>query len=73
MDLIKNLLIFCLFLLLGIGRVMYSILEHNFQIREDDEQRCYFTLPATVAPLKCSVLPLSNNTEFEPFTKKICK
>lgn len=55
----------------GIGRVMYSILEHNFQIREDDEQRCYFTLPATVAPLKCSVLPLSNNTEFEPFTKKI--
>ena len=23
----------------GIGRVMYSIFEHNFKTREDDEQR----------------------------------
>lgn len=57
----------------GIGRIMYSILEHQFKMREGDEQRCYFSLPPVVAPLKCSVLPLSGNPEFIPFTKKICK
>lgn len=57
----------------GIGRIMYSLLEHRFQMRDGDEQRCYFSLPSTVAPLKCSVLPLSNNQDFAPFIKKICK
>jgi glycyl-tRNA synthetase len=56
----------------GIGRIMYSLLEHNFRMRDGDEQRCYFSLPPYVAPLKCSVLPLSNNPDFVPFTKKIC-
>ena len=23
----------------GVGRIMYALLEHNFQIREGDEQR----------------------------------
>jgi len=50
----------------GIGRIMYSIFEHNFKIREGDEQRTYFSLPPLIAPLKCSVLPLSNNAEFSP-------
>lgn len=57
----------------GIGRIMYSIFEHNFKQRENDEQRTYLSLPAIVAPLKCSVLPLSGNIEFVPFIKKICK
>lgn len=56
----------------GIGRIMYAIFEHNFKTRENDEQRTYFSLPATVAPLKCSVLPLSANTEFQPFVKQLC-
>ncbi|XP_038111183.1 glycine--tRNA ligase [Culex quinquefasciatus] len=55
----------------GVGRIMYSLLEHSFQMREGDEQRCYFSLPPVVAPLKCSVLPLSNNADFTPFVKKI--
>ncbi|CAG9858491.1 unnamed protein product [Phyllotreta striolata] len=55
----------------GVGRVMYSIFEHNFKQRENDEQRTYISLPAIVAPLKCSVLPLSSNQEFVPFIKKI--
>lgn len=55
----------------GIGRIMYSLLEHSFRMREGDEQRSYFSLPPVVAPLKCSVLPLSNNAEFAPFVKKI--
>uniref|UniRef100_A0A1A9UM21 Glycine--tRNA ligase n=1 Tax=Glossina austeni TaxID=7395 RepID=A0A1A9UM21_GLOAU len=55
----------------GIGRIMYALLEQNFQCRDGDEQRCYFTLPSVVAPLKCSILPLSNNAEFQPFIRKL--
>ncbi|XP_053715326.1 glycine--tRNA ligase-like [Synchiropus splendidus] len=55
----------------GIGRIMYTIFEHTFHIREGDEQRTYFSFPATVAPYKCSVLPLSQNQEFAPFVKEL--
>lgn len=55
----------------GIGRIMYSLLEHSFRAREGDEQRNYFSLPSSVAPLKCSVLPLSNNPDFTPYIKRI--
>ncbi|XP_034056351.1 glycine--tRNA ligase-like [Gymnodraco acuticeps] len=55
----------------GIGRVMYSIFEHTFQVRKGDDQRTYFSFPVTVAPYKCSVLPLSQNQEFVPFVKQL--
>lgn len=55
----------------GIGRIMYSVLEHNFQGREGDEQRNWLSLPPMVAPVKCSVLPLSKNPEFQPFVKQL--
>ncbi|XP_055919834.1 glycine--tRNA ligase [Eupeodes corollae] len=55
----------------GIGRILYSLLEQNFKCREADEQRCYFSLPAVVAPLKCCILPLSNNAEFMPFINQL--
>ncbi|XP_071811964.1 glycine--tRNA ligase-like [Apostichopus japonicus] len=57
----------------GLGRIMYSLLEHNFRVREGDEQRTYFTLPQAIAPYKCSVLPLSNNKEFDPFVKQLVR
>ncbi|OWR50141.1 glycine-tRNA ligase [Danaus plexippus plexippus] len=55
----------------GIGRILYSVLEHNFKMREGDEQRTYFSLPASVAPMKCAVLPLSGNTEFTQFVREL--
>ncbi|XP_055332504.1 glycine--tRNA ligase-like [Paramacrobiotus metropolitanus] len=55
----------------GIGRIMYSVMEHTFHIREGDEQRTYFSLPPVIAPFKCSVLPLSGNQEFQPFVKQL--
>lgn len=55
----------------GIGRIMYAVFEHSFRVREGDEQRTYFALPAAVAPLKCSVLPLSNNPDFTKFVQQI--
>jgi len=57
----------------GIGRVMYAIFEHNFLVREDDGQRTYFSLPPIIAPLKCSVLPLSNNPDFNPLVSVLSK
>lgn len=55
----------------GIGRILYCILEHSFKMREGDEQRTYFALPPTVAPMKCVVLPLSGNSEFQPFVREL--
>ena len=55
----------------GIGRVMYCLFEHNFAVREGDEQRTYFALPPLVAPTKCSVLPLSNNPDFGPIVREL--
>jgi len=55
----------------GIGRIMYAVFEHNFKVREGSEQRTYFSLPPLVAPLKCSILPLSGNPEFAPFVQQL--
>ena len=55
----------------GVGRVMYALFEHNFKVRDGDEARSYFTLPPVIAPLKCSVLPLSNNPDFSPLVTKL--
>lgn len=55
----------------GIGRIMYALFEHNFKIREGDEQRTYLALPPLIAPLKSSILPLSSNPEFQPFVKTL--
>ncbi|RUS79990.1 hypothetical protein EGW08_012255, partial [Elysia chlorotica] len=55
----------------GIGRIMYSIFEHNFKVREGDEQRTYLSLPAAIAPYKCSVLPLSSNPDFHGLVQEL--
>lgn len=55
----------------GVGRIMYSILEQSFRVRENDEQRTYLSLPALISPFKCSVLPLSVNQEFVPYVNQL--
>jgi len=55
----------------GVGRVFYALLEHTFNVRPDDENRAYFSLPAIVAPVKVAVLPLSAHKDFSPFTRDI--
>ncbi|XP_053373501.1 glycine--tRNA ligase-like isoform X1 [Mercenaria mercenaria] len=57
----------------GIGRVMYALFEHNFKVREGDEQRSFLSLPPVIAPYKCSVLPLSNNPQLMPFVSELSK
>lgn len=55
----------------GIDRIMHVLLEHNFKVREDNSLRTYFTFPPLVAPIKCSVLPLSNKTDFIPYVDEV--
>ena len=57
----------------GIGRVLYSILEHSFGVREGDDQRAWLSLPPCIAPVSCSVLPLGGNEQFIPFVQRIGK
>jgi len=54
----------------GIGRILYSLLEHSYYERENDEQRRVLALPPAIAPVKVSVLPL---TQFESFLNFIPK
>ena len=52
----------------------FSPIIFSFRMRKDDDgQRNYLSLPACIAPLKASVLPLSNNEEFAPIVKIISK
>ena len=50
----------------GIGRILYCLLEHAYDCREGDAQRGFLRLAPSVAPFKCSLLPLSRDPEFFP-------
>eukprot|EP00158_Paraphelidium_tribonemae_P009067 Partr_v1_DN28759_c0_g1_i5_m63285 putative Glycyl-trna synthetase len=39
----------------GIGRILYSLLEHIWWIREGDENRHVLSFPACIAPIKCLI------------------
>ncbi|EFA82757.1 glycyl-tRNA synthetase [Heterostelium album PN500] len=55
----------------GLGRIIYSLIEHAYWVREGDEQRCVLSLPAIIAPVKASILPLIGNAELAPFVHRI--
>lgn len=45
----------------GIDRLMYTILDHNFAIREHQPSRTYFKFKPAISPIQCSVIPIVNN------------
>ena len=47
----------------GMGRILYSLLEHSFYQRDMDEQRTVMRFNPQVAPQKVAVLPISSNAE----------
>jgi len=52
----------------GIGRILYAIFEHRFRkrdVQKDTEKRNFLALPAIVAPVKFSILPLITSSEVE--------
>lgn len=55
----------------GIGRILYSIFEHQFWARPEDSDRSVLSLPPLVAPTKVLLVPLSSNPELQPIVKKI--
>ncbi|KAI8829071.1 hypothetical protein BJ741DRAFT_624429 [Chytriomyces cf. hyalinus JEL632] len=56
----------------GLGRILYSLLEHVWWIREgDDEARNVLSFNPAVAPTKALILPISSNEQFNPFIKSI--
>ncbi|KAF1772306.1 Glycyl-tRNA synthetase/DNA polymerase subunit gamma-2 [Phytophthora cactorum] len=55
----------------GIGRILTAVFEHNFSTREGDEKRGVMSFSPLIAPIKVSVLPLSNNPAFEPFATEL--
>ncbi|KAK6353685.1 Glycine--tRNA ligase 1, mitochondrial [Orbilia brochopaga] len=50
----------------GIGRILYSLMEHVFWTREEDVNRAVLSFPPNIAPTKVLLVPLSNNPQFNP-------
>ncbi|KAJ3064911.1 Glycine--tRNA ligase 1, mitochondrial [Podochytrium sp. JEL0797] len=56
----------------GLGRILYSLLEHAWYIRQgDDEARNVLSFTPAIAPTKALLLPISSNEAFTPFMTEI--
>ncbi|KAJ5931233.1 hypothetical protein N7516_005722 [Penicillium verrucosum] len=55
----------------GIGRIMYSIIEHSYWSRAGDETRGVLSFPPTIAPTKVLLVPLSTHASFKPLTQRL--
>ncbi|KAK7062644.1 Glycine--tRNA ligase 1, mitochondrial [Paramarasmius palmivorus] len=55
----------------GLGRILYTLLEHSFWSRESDVERGVLSLPPLVAPTKVLIVPLSAKEEFDPLVNEI--
>ena len=55
----------------GIGRLVYSVLEHSFAYRENDKRRCFFNFPVKLSAYKVILLPLMNSDELVEATMKL--
>ncbi|ORY33030.1 hypothetical protein BCR39DRAFT_463850 [Naematelia encephala] len=57
----------------GIGRILYSLLEHSFWAREQDKNRIVLSLPAAVAPIKCLIVTISQNPDLRTLIQDISR
>jgi glycyl-tRNA synthetase len=56
----------------GLGRILYSILEHSFYIRSSDRNRHVLSLNPIIAPYKVALLPiLANDDAFLDYLPKV--
>ena len=55
----------------GVGRLIYSILEHSFYVREGEEKRTVMAFKPAVAAIKCSIIPLNNSDQFNEAMEKL--
>ncbi|KAI9779155.1 MAG: Glycine--tRNA ligase 1, mitochondrial [Geoglossum umbratile] len=54
----------------GIGRILYSLIEHVYWSRPGDEARGVLSFPPPVAPTKVLLVPLSTNPEFSKLVRQ---
>jgi glycyl-tRNA synthetase len=54
----------------GISRILYATFEHVFN-RRAEQGRNYLNFPPHLAPIHCSILPLSNHPEFLPLITQL--
>jgi len=57
----------------GLGRILYSMLEQSYSVREKDEQRGVLSLKPIVAPYKTSILPLVNDDKILKIVPRLVK
>ncbi|KAI9782518.1 MAG: Glycine--tRNA ligase 1, mitochondrial [Peltula sp. TS41687] len=55
----------------GIGRILYSLMEHVYWTRPGDEARGVLSFPPSVCPTKVLLVPLSNNAAFDPVVQRM--
>lgn len=55
----------------GLGRILYSLLENSYVVRQEDTDRVYLRLPPCIAPVKCCILPLINSDKFDPYLERL--
>ncbi|PYH40649.1 glycine--tRNA ligase [Aspergillus saccharolyticus JOP 1030-1] len=55
----------------GIGRILYSMMEHVYWSREGDEARGVLSFPPTIAPTKVLIVPLSTHSSFAPLSQQL--
>ncbi|KAL3445199.1 hypothetical protein BJX65DRAFT_151835 [Aspergillus insuetus] len=55
----------------GIGRILYSLMEHVYWYREGDEARGVLSFPPVIAPTKVLLVPLSTNPAFRPQLQRL--
>lgn len=54
----------------GIGRILYSLLEHSYWNRGEGEERTVLSFAPSMAPQKVAILPLSNDSSFAPMIEE---
>ncbi|KAF2238594.1 glycyl-tRNA synthetase-like protein [Viridothelium virens] len=57
----------------GIGRILYSLIEHCFWTRKGDEARGVLSFPPPIAPTKVLLVPLSSSPYFHPHLQSLSR
>lgn len=55
----------------GIGRILYSLMEHAYWTREGDAARSVMSFKPTVAPIKVLLVPLQKDARFAPVVESL--
>lgn len=55
----------------GLGRIIYSLLEHAYYVRENDDQRKVIRLSPLIAPIKVGLYNVVGNIPYQPIMEQL--